>query len=246
MSTVSELEIRFFTKRLAQVPLVLDNLEIIKLYGRGKVLDLGKLETKSTKSNTTPDIVDLQAIDMDMELRAVLFALCREYEESVMVPVTDRQGRVTGQAPLPPVESSDPAVMVAYLSDPASLEWMRFQQDFEDRACEIVELIEAAIKYTTASKIVKPRTVLGLEVMANRFRNSIEDYPRTPMQMVRLLNGAGYPIALKSITNWVQYEKIKPAGMVGKREGYAPSEVIDVYLASMKQAAKDTFVNRVA
>lgn len=245
LGNVSEFEIAYFIRELRKVENLIAKLELVKKYGREKGLDLGALNSKSVKGNSTPDIIDLRAIDFETDLVRKLFTLCRQYEETVIVDVW-QDGQLVKQVNLPPVESADPAVMVEYLSDAHALRWMSKLREFEESAVEIVEVIRAITEYTSERQVEKPREVLGLEFMADRFRDTVEDYPRTPSEIVRIINKAGYPLPLKRVTYWIEQDQLEPVGMVGKRAGYLLSDVLDRYLKYIQKAARKSFVNKVA
>jgi hypothetical protein len=143
----------------------------------------------------------------------------------------------------PKCDSADIHDMTTFLLEHEYLNWMRLQQDFNDDLCEVVEVIVKAYAYATsrrADKVVltdeemdkeptREEKLKALPKMEKQVRDSIYDYPMTVVQVVRFLKLKDYEITNDRVRQWVTREVIKPAGLVGKRPGYLPSEVIAAY-----------------
>jgi hypothetical protein len=161
-----------------------------------------------------------------------LFRLVRTYEESVRITVNTPDKRIVQMRTK--CSAYDTDMMIRYLLNPTFISWMRYQQDFDDDIIEVIEVIQQAHLYTipvTEKPVPVDRDAhkKSLLAIADKVRNSVHDTPMTVVEVVRFLKLKKYDITNERVRQWVAREQLLPDGMVGKRPGYMPSSVMDVY-----------------
>lgn len=238
---LSNEQVEHFSSALKTVPGVETNLNIS--IRKGDVLPghAASLETKSTKSTSAPDPVNMIPLELKYALKLELNKVARIIAEERLVDVWSKDAdgnylQVIRQEPLGYRGNGSPADMAVFIE--FHLDWLAMRPGAEDHYIDIITAIRKCNDWFTRSAPTFVKNEDGqlerLADTARALRESGRDLPATPSMIVRRLRNDGVVgINLGKIANWVNYgwlEAVDPAETGATKRLYRPSDAIEIYV----------------